>query len=105
MSKKLLSTGSGEVSAIEEVELEPFEGTDGNDVIYDDAHTTHYYGLAGDDRLWGDTYSGFERTVDTHIQRLRRKLGGSGSIADHIVTLWGVGYKYERTPSPDSHSE
>lgn len=48
------------------------------------------------DRLWGDSYSGFERTVDTHIQRLRRKLGGSGSVADHIVTLWGVGYKYER---------
>jgi len=49
------------------------------------------------DRLWGDTYSGFERTVDTHIQRLRRKLGGSGSMADHIVTLWGVGYKYDRS--------
>lgn len=48
------------------------------------------------DRLWGDTYSGFERTVDTHIQRLRRKLGGNGSVADRIVTLWGVGYKYER---------
>jgi DNA-binding response OmpR family regulator len=54
------------------------------------------------DRLWGDTYSGFERTVDTHIQRLRRKLGGSGSVADRIVTLWGVGYKYERSPTPAS---
>ncbi len=51
------------------------------------------------DRLWGDGYSGFERTVDTHIQRLRRKLGGSGSVADHIVTLWGVGYKYDRASS------
>lgn len=49
------------------------------------------------DRLWGDTYSGFERTVDTHIQRLRRKLGGSDGIAARIVTLWGVGYKYERS--------
>jgi DNA-binding response OmpR family regulator len=57
------------------------------------------------DRLWGDTYSGFERTVDTHIQRLRRKLGGSGSIADRIVTLWGVGYKYERTPTAESGHE
>lgn len=53
------------------------------------------------DRLWGDTYSGFERTVDTHIQRLRRKLGGTGTVADRIVTLWGVGYKYER---PDGGS-
>ena len=49
------------------------------------------------DRLWGDNYTGFERTVDTHIQRLRRKLGGSGSVAERIVTLWGVGYKYDRT--------
>ena len=54
------------------------------------------------DRLWGDGYSGFERTVDTHIQRLRRKLGGSGSVADHIVTLWGVGYKYDRMSSAPS---
>jgi len=51
-------------------------------------------------RLWGDDYGGFERTIDTHIQRLRRKLGGSGSVADRITTLWGVGYKYE---SPESH--
>ena len=47
------------------------------------------------DRLWGDDYGGFERTVDTHIQRLRRKLGGSGTVADRITTLWRVGYKYE----------
>jgi DNA-binding response OmpR family regulator len=46
-------------------------------------------------RLWGDDYGGFERTIDTHIQRLRRKLGGTGSVADRIATLWGVGYKYE----------
>lgn len=48
------------------------------------------------DRLWGDSFSGFERTVDTHIQRLRRKLGRASGAADRIVTLWGVGYKYER---------
>lgn len=47
------------------------------------------------DRLWGDDFEGFDRTVDTHILRLRRKLGGAGSVADRIVTLWGVGYKYE----------
>jgi DNA-binding response OmpR family regulator len=50
-------------------------------------------------RLWGDDYGGFERTIDTHIQRLRRKLGGAGSVADRIATLWGVGYKYE-SPGP-----
>ncbi|HEU0164360.1 MAG TPA: response regulator transcription factor [Thermomicrobiales bacterium] len=52
------------------------------------------------DRLWGDSFSGFERTVDTHIQRLRRKLGREGNAADRIVTLWGVGYKYERAGAP-----
>lgn len=54
------------------------------------------------DRLWGDDFEGFDRTVDTHILRLRRKLGGTGSVADRIVTLWGVGYKYER-PSGTEH--
>jgi len=53
------------------------------------------------DRLWGDDYQGFDRTVDTHILRLRRKLGGTGSVADRIVPLWGVGYKYERPPQPE----
>jgi DNA-binding response OmpR family regulator len=45
------------------------------------------------DRLWHDDFEGYDRTVDTHILRLRRKLGPA---ADRIVTLWGVGYKYER---------
>jgi len=50
------------------------------------------------DRLWSDDFEGYDRTVDTHILRLRRKLGaaGSGDVAERIVTLWGVGYKYER---------
>lgn len=51
------------------------------------------------DTLWGDTYGGFERTVDTHIQRLRRKLGQAGNVDERIVTLWGVGYKYEKRDS------
>lgn len=51
------------------------------------------------DALWGDSYGGFERTVDTHIQRLRRKLGKSSDVDSRIVTLWGVGYKYEKRDS------
>lgn len=47
------------------------------------------------DRIWGDDYMGADRTVDTHILRLRKKLGGPGTVADRIVTLWGVGYKYD----------
>jgi DNA-binding response OmpR family regulator len=52
------------------------------------------------DRLWGEEYGGFDRTVDTHILRLRKKLGGSGSPGERIVTLWGVGYKFERVDDP-----
>ena len=52
------------------------------------------------DRLWGEDYDGFDRTVDTHILRLRKKLGGPGSPGDRIVTLWGVGYKFERGDDP-----
>lgn len=51
------------------------------------------------DALWGDSYGGFERTVDTHIQRLRRKLGDGSDADARIVTLWGVGYKYEKRDS------
>lgn len=47
-------------------------------------------------RLWGNDFNGFDRTVDTHILRLRKKLGGAGSPAERIITLWGVGYKFER---------
>jgi len=41
-------------------------------------------------RIWGLEFDGFDRTVDTHIVRLRKKLGPFG---DHIATVWGVGYK------------
>ncbi len=41
--------------------------------------------------LWGYDYDGFDRTVDTHINRLRKKLGPLG---EKIVTVWGVGYRF-----------
>jgi DNA-binding response OmpR family regulator len=43
------------------------------------------------ERLWGDDYEGFDRTVDTHIMRLRKKLG---PVGEKIVTVWGVGYRF-----------
>lgn len=43
------------------------------------------------ERLWGDDYEGFDRTVDTHIMRLRKKLGPFG---EKIATVWGVGYRF-----------
>lgn len=43
------------------------------------------------ERLWGYNYDGFDRTVDTHIVRLRKKLGPLG---ERIATVWGVGYRF-----------
>jgi len=46
------------------------------------------------EQLWGYDYDGFDRTVDTHIQRLRKKLGPLG---ENIATVWGVGYRFTET--------
>ena len=43
--------------------------------------------------VWGYDYYGDERTVDSHIARLRTKLGGFG--AAHLKTVYGTGYKLE----------
>jgi two-component system phosphate regulon response regulator PhoB len=43
------------------------------------------------DRVWGYTYEGYARTVDTHIRRLREKLDPMG---DYIETIRGVGYRF-----------
>jgi DNA-binding response OmpR family regulator len=47
------------------------------------------------ERVWGYEYGGFDRTVDTHVLRLRKKLGPSG---DQIETVWGVGYRLSARP-------
>ena len=43
------------------------------------------------DKVWGYTYEGYARTVDTHIRRLREKLG---SMGEWIETIRGVGYRF-----------
>ncbi|CAB3392805.1 response regulator transcription factor [Kyrpidia spormannii] len=46
--------------------------------------------------VWNYQFYGDQRTVDTHIKRLREKLGkASQPAAAMIVTVWGVGYKFE----------
>ena len=46
-------------------------------------------------QVWAYDFEGYDRTVDAHVARLRRKLGLAG---DWIETAWGVGYKF-RPPS------
>lgn len=45
--------------------------------------------------LWGYDYFGDNRTVDSHIKRLRAKLDKFNHKSWEIKTIWGVGYKFE----------
>ena len=46
------------------------------------------------EEVWGNDAVVFDRTIDSHIQRLRKKLGGPDSPGDYIETVWGVGYRF-----------
>ncbi len=50
------------------------------------------------DILWGGDYYGDNRTVDSHIKRLRQKLDACPHGPWQIKTIWGVGYKFELAP-------
>ena len=43
-------------------------------------------------QVWNYDYFGDARTIDTHVKKLRNKLGEKGS---YIHTIWGMGYKFE----------
>jgi len=45
------------------------------------------------ERVYGDIYEGYERTIDTHINNLRRKLEAFPDLTWRIKTVYGVGYK------------
>ena len=45
--------------------------------------------------VWNYDYFGDARTIDTHVKKLRAKMGERG---DYIKTMWGMGYKFEITP-------
>lgn len=47
------------------------------------------------EKVWGYTYCGETRTVDSHIKRLRQKLGIKDTSPWDIQTVWGVGYRFE----------
>lgn len=44
------------------------------------------------EHVWGYEYDGYARTVDTHVRRLRKKIG---PLSDEIETIRGVGYRYK----------
>jgi DNA-binding response OmpR family regulator len=46
------------------------------------------------DSVWGYSHSGYEHTVNSHINRLRAKIEPDPAQPAYIVTVWGVGYKF-----------
>jgi len=46
------------------------------------------------DKVWGYHHSGYEHTVNSHINRLRAKLDSASGEQDYVLTVWGVGYKF-----------
>lgn len=47
------------------------------------------------EQVWNTTYEGYDRTVDSHVQRLRAKLEEDPSSPRFVRTVWGVGYKFQ----------
>jgi two-component system, OmpR family, response regulator RegX3 len=48
------------------------------------------------DRVWGSDYVGDTKTLDVHVKRLRAKVESDPALPSRIVTIRGLGYKYER---------
>lgn len=52
------------------------------------------------DKLQGDAYEGYERTIDVHIRNLRAKIEPDPRNPRYIVTVYGIGYRLAAEPIP-----
>lgn len=50
------------------------------------------------DKLQGDAYEGYERTIDVHIRNLRTKIEPDPRNPRYIVTVYGIGYRLLAEP-------
>ena len=50
------------------------------------------------DAVWGEDFFGDTKTLDVHIRRLREKIEDNPSSPDHIITVWGSGYRWQAEP-------
>ena len=48
------------------------------------------------DRVSGETYEGYERTIDVHIRNLRAKIEPDSRHPRYIETVYGMGYRFAR---------
>ena len=46
------------------------------------------------DKAQGSAYEGYERTIDSHIKNLRKKVETDPERPKYVITVWGVGYKF-----------
>ena len=53
------------------------------------------------DTIWGYGHSGYEHTVNSHINRLRSKIEANPNKPLYIITVWGVGYKFTDDQNPE----
>ena len=49
-------------------------------------------------KIWDITYEGYDRTIDSHVQRLRAKIEADAGDPQFVRTVWGVGYKFAGDP-------
>ena len=54
------------------------------------------------DFVWGYNHSGYEHTVNSHINRLRNKIETDPGNPVYVRTVWGVGYKFSETAERES---
>jgi len=53
----------------------------------------------------GEAYSGYERSIDTHIRNLRKKIETNPAHPEHIITVFGLGYKFQVPANPGDPSK
>ena len=46
------------------------------------------------EKIWDYSYEGYDRTIDSHINRLRAKVEDNPDNPQLVLTVWGIGYKF-----------